>query len=414
MQNASAVAWRTAALLACAASLNYADRTSISSVFPLLKADLGLTDIQLAAIGSFFLWSYAAGSPFAGFLADRLPRGKTVAVSLLAWSLVTLWTGFARSSTELLLSRVVLGIAECAYLPAAVALIADHHPASTRGRAMAVHLVGLNAGLVGGGALAGYLGDIYGWRASLFVLGAAGVLLSGVCALVLREGPGRNLKNEPTKPLKPQLQRLLGSPGYLYLAAQAMVVSVGTWMFFNWMPLYFRETFGLSLALAGFSGTAVLQVSAVAGAVIGGFLSDAAEKREPNGGRLRLMLICYIICAPCLLIFLTGQGILAVSLAVVAFSLFRSTATASETPTMCDLVDAGDRSTGQALMNTANTIAGGAGVFVAGYLKADWGLGGVFAGVSGLMFVAVGLVWAAWRLQVTARRDTFSRTTHHA
>ena len=64
----------------------------------------------------------------------------------------------------------------------------------------------------------------------------------------------------------------------MLLSLQAMLISVGTWMFFNWMPLYFRESFGLSLAVAGFSGTAVLQLSAVLGALVGGTLSDQAAK----------------------------------------------------------------------------------------------------------------------------------------
>ena len=153
--------WRVVLLLACAAALNYADRTSLSAVFPLLQAELHLSDLQLAGIGTLFLWSYAAGSLGAGFLADRLPRHRVVAWSLLAWSLVTIVTGLARTANELLATRVVLGLAECFYLPAAVALIADHHPAASRGRALALHLCGLNAGLVGGGALAGYLGEQY-------------------------------------------------------------------------------------------------------------------------------------------------------------------------------------------------------------------------------------------------------------
>jgi predicted MFS family arabinose efflux permease len=407
MQNPGALAWRTVALLACVASLNYADRTSISSVFPLLQRDLGLTNMQLAALGSFFLWSYAAGSPLAGFLADRWPRGRAVAISLFAWSLVTIWSSLSRSSAELLVSRVLLGLSECMYLPAAIALIADHHPASTRGRAMAIHLCGLNAGLVGGGALAGYLGETHGWRASLFVLGAVGIVMSVICFLFLREGPGRLSKEAVQKqqrPLGVQLRGMLSQPGYVLIAIQAALVSVGTWMFFNWMPLYFRETFGLSLALAGFSGTAILQVAAVAGALVGGFLSDEMAVKVPLGGRLQTMTICYVLCAPCLLGFLLpGAGMAFVSLCVVAFSVLRSMATASETPTMCDMIPAEDRSTGQALMNMLNTMAGGIGVLIAGLLKADLGLGGVFAGVSALMLLAALLTGVVWRNQIAGR-----------
>ncbi len=406
MQNPGALAWRTVALLACVASLNYADRTSISSVFPLLQRDLGLTNMQLAALGSFFLWSYAAGSPLAGFLADRWPRGRAVAISLFAWSLVTIWSGLSRSSTELLVSRVLLGLSECMYLPAAIALIADHHPASTRGRAMAIHLCGLNAGLVGGGALAGYLGETHGWRASLFVLGAVGIGMSIICFLFLREGPGRLSKEAEQKqqrPLGVQLRAMLSRPGYLLIAVQAALVSVGTWMFFNWMPLYFRESFGLSLALAGFSGTAILQVAAVAGALAGGFLSDEMAVRVPRGGRLQMMTVCYVLCAPCLLGFLLpSAGMAFVSLCVVAFSVLRSMATASETPTMCDMIPAEDRSTGQALMNMLNTMAGGVGVLIAGFLKADLGLGGVFAGVSALMLLAALITGIVWRRQIAS------------
>ncbi|MCA2962672.1 MAG: MFS transporter [Acidobacteriota bacterium] len=388
-----APAWRAVLLLAGAAALNYADRTSLSAVFPLLQAELHLSDLQLAGIGTLFLWSYAAGSAGAGFLADRLPRHRVVAWSLLAWSLVTIVTGLARTADQLLATRVVLGLAECLYLPAAVALIADHHPAASRGRALALHLCGLNAGLVGGGALAGYLGEEYGWRIGLFFLGGVGIVLSGVCLLALPASP-RSEAPAPPAPVGPQLRGLLRRRGYLLLAMQGMLISVSTWMFFNWMPLYFRESFGLSLALAGFSGTAVLQLSAVGGALVGGTLSDRAARRAADG-RLRMMTVCYLLCAPCLLIFLSGGGMAVISVAVVLFSFLRAVATANETPAMCEFVDPRDRSTAQSLMNMLNTMAGGTGVFVAGYLKADWGLNGVFAGVAVLVFAAAGLAWLA-------------------
>ena len=63
--------WQVLALLFCAGGLNYADRTAISTLFPLLRADLAMTDVGMAAVGSLFLWSYAATSPIAGIVADR-------------------------------------------------------------------------------------------------------------------------------------------------------------------------------------------------------------------------------------------------------------------------------------------------------------------------------------------------------
>lgn len=383
-------------MLACAGALNYADRTAISSVFPLLAEEFHLSDIQLASIGSLFLWSYAACSPVAGLIADRVARGPMVALSLLAWSLVTIWTGLARSTTELLLTRVLLGAAECAYLPAAVGLIGSHHGAETRGRALGIHVAGLNIGLVGGSALAGYLGEAYGWRAGIWLLGAIGILVAAAAWFVLpKDRPERALAGGAR--LAEQLKGLVSNPVYRLLAIEGMLLSVGTWMFFNWMPLYFREAFGLSLAIAGFSGTGALQISAVTGMLIGGVLSDRAARRSP-ASRYRIMFVAYLLCAPALMVFLTGASMAAITAMVIYFSFVRAIGSSNETPALCDLLPPQDRSTAQGLLNMLNTTAGGIGVLLAGTLKADWGLGGVFAGVAGLVVLAAGASFAAWRL----------------
>jgi hypothetical protein len=47
-------------LIAC---LNYTDRMTIFSVFPVLQKQMGLSNIGLALIGSSFLWVYAVFSP---------------------------------------------------------------------------------------------------------------------------------------------------------------------------------------------------------------------------------------------------------------------------------------------------------------------------------------------------------------
>ena len=51
--------WRVVAFLACAAALNYADRSALSSVLPALRTEFALTDVQLGLLGSLFLWGYA-------------------------------------------------------------------------------------------------------------------------------------------------------------------------------------------------------------------------------------------------------------------------------------------------------------------------------------------------------------------
>src|SRR3712207_4861490 len=97
--------WPLIAILTTIAALNYCDRMAIAAVFPLLRSDLGVSDVWLGAIGSAFLWSYAIGSPIIGWIADHRSRTRIVLFSLIAWSLVTMATGLTRNANQLLAMR---------------------------------------------------------------------------------------------------------------------------------------------------------------------------------------------------------------------------------------------------------------------------------------------------------------------
>ena len=73
--------WVLVAFLWVVALLNYIDRQVIFSVFPLVGAELNLSNSQLGLLSSSFFWVYAILSPFAGFLADRGVLGDDCVLS---------------------------------------------------------------------------------------------------------------------------------------------------------------------------------------------------------------------------------------------------------------------------------------------------------------------------------------------
>jgi len=402
--------WPLIALLTCVAAVNYGDRMAISAVYPLLRADLGVSDAWLGALGSAFLWSYAAGSPVAGWIADRVPRSGVILVSLVAWSVVTLATGLVRDANELLATRLLLGLTECAYLPAAVGLLADHHGPGRRGLAIGFHTAGLGLGTVAGATAAGYLGERHGWRSTFVLLGIIGLVLAFIAFFVLR---GKDLSSAtdadgaaPGRAIAEEAEALPGRnfllrPGYWVLLSQSMVVSVGVWMFLNWLPLYLTEAFRMSLTVAGFLGTMLIQLPGMIGVIVGGYLSDLIARR----GLARRMLfqsVCYFLGAPLLLAFAWAPALPLVAGIMIGFSLLRALAGANENPLLCDLLSRRQRSTAIGLWNTANCTAGGIGVISAGFLKREYGLGGIFAGASGLVLIS-GIITAAGYLFVLPR-----------
>ncbi len=414
--------WYLVGFLFCTVALNYADRTAISAVFPLLKRELGMSDLALGAIGSFFLWSYALLSPFAGYVGDRLPRSSLVSGSLIAWSAVTLVTGLVSTSHQLLAMRVLLGVAECLYLPAAIALIADYHSAQTRATAMAIHASGLYVGMIAGGALAGYLGDLHGWRSPLFVLGGVGFALGLLGRFLLfktsgqegRLGTVSQVEDSSSVPIWTIVPSLMRTPSYLVLLGEAMLIAIGVWIFINWLPLYFQETFHMSLAQAGFSGPFVIQSAAFVGILAGGIPSDYLARRNVKY-RMLLQSICYFAAAPLLLSFLSSKSFSLIAASIFAFSLMQALGGVNEQPLLCEILGPKQRSTAIGIMNMMNSFVGGIAILIAGYLKRDFGLEGVFAGLAVIVLIAAMLLLMGYRffLQDDLRRQAV-RNVHIA
>jgi MFS family permease len=389
--------WLAVALLAAAGAMNYADRTVVSVLLPLIRVDLHLSDFELGSMGVLFLWTYALAMPLAGWVADRTSRSRTVALSFAAWSAVTLATAFVHTLPQFYATRVLMGLAECFYVPAAIALIAEHHPDSTRGTAMGLHLAGINIGLVIGGTAAGYLGQTFGWRMAFVVFGAVGLALASVTAAWLREPAGSAGRRAlgTKKSLVSDLALLVRVPTFGILLLQAMLLAVGVWIFLNWLPLFYTESFGLSLAKSGFNGTFMPQFSVTVGIAVGGWLSDRIARREPRR-RMLMQCLCYTAAAPFLLGFLDHPAYFWTSAIVFAASFLRALGQANEDPILCDVLPDRVRSTAIAIMNTGQCLTGGLGVLLAGYLKSSFGLAGVFAGIPGLTLAAAAVCGAGY------------------
>jgi len=384
--------WILVAILFLAASLNYADRGALTAVFPLLRKDLGMSDMALAAIGSFFLWSYALFSPLAGYMGDRFSRSALVTWSIVAWSVVTILTAFVQTTEQLLSMRVLLGIAESLYIPAALALIAEHHATPTRAMAMSLHLAGFYSGVVFGGTVAGYLGESYGWRPSLLVLGSVGLLLGLLCKLTVfglpaALSPESAMEKHAVQSFGRSFSNLVKTASYWVLLLEAMLLAIGTWIFANWLPLYFTETFKMSLSGAGFAGTFPVQAGAMIGILAGGYFSDRVARKTVQR-RMLFHSLCYLAAAPLLLAFVASSNYTIILSAIFGYSLLRAVGGANANPLLCDLLPKNSWSTAVGLMNTTNCFAGGVGILIAGYLKRDFGLGGIFAGTAGIVLLA--------------------------
>jgi MFS family permease len=174
------------AILFAVNMMNFFDRQIIASVSKPIIDEWGLTDTQMGLIGTAFIWFYAAvGLPF-GIWADRGSRKKLLSLAVTIWSLFTAASGLAWNYGALFLARLGVGVGESGCSPAGNSLIGDLYPASKRGKAIAIFMLGLPIGIFLSNMFSGLIAKAVGWRWVFFVATIPGLILAAL-ALKIKE-----------------------------------------------------------------------------------------------------------------------------------------------------------------------------------------------------------------------------------
>lgn len=363
-------AWFTVAVLWFAYFLNYIDRQVVFSIFPVLRTDLHFSDTQLGLVGTLFIWVYSLCMPLTGRLADAVRRDRLVIASLILWSLATLGTALSASVTAFLFWRAVMGVTESLYVPAALATIAVLHPGATRSKALAVHSAAQFAGIVTGGWYGGWAADHVGWRPGFTLLAMAGTAYAFVLWRVFRgtphlETPHAHQAGKPADIFK--------SPCYWTLALAFFAFCSMLWMLYAWFPSFIYERYHLSLTQSGLTATVYLQVSCVAGVLVGGVLADWLVKRI-RSGRFLIAVVGLIACSPFAFLSLAAGSLFAAKLSATAFGFFAGVFVANTFAAAYDVISKQNYGLATGILNLAGGLAGGAAILAAGFWKASLGM----------------------------------------
>jgi MFS family permease len=405
------MAWATVGMLWLVCFFNYADRQAIFSVFPLLKAEFGLSDLQLGVVASSFMWMYALSGPAAGWLSDRVSPRAVVLGALTFWSLVTAGTALAHSYAVLLVFRTLGGLGEAFYFPAAMALIGGWHGARTRSRAMSLHQSSVYAGTIAGGAMSAWIAQSHGWRTSFSVFGGCGVALAGILLVFLRDAPAGALEGRVAGTLDEALETepggssagllagigdVLSRPRTLTMIAVFMGANFVAVIFLTWLPTFLSRKFHMSLAGAGWNSTVYLQVASVIGVLLGGVLADRSAARR-LGGRQRVQAAALLCGVPFL--FLTGWSLSLWGLIVgmIGFGFFKGMYDANIWASLYDVVPRKRRGVAAGTMNSLGWLGGGVAPIAVAAAASRVGLSATISASSLIYLVLAGTMFGLGR-----------------
>lgn len=311
-------------------ALAYLDRQVISLLVDPLKADLGVTDVEISYLqgAAFVIFYTVCGLPI-GLLVDRFPRRPVIFIGILAWSLFSAAGGFAQSYEQLLLARFGVGAGEAALLPAAYSMIGDAVSRQRLSRAISFFSLGAIAGgaialmlggylvnmaVASGGVTLPIVGLVAAWQFVFLAIGAVGLPMS-LLIFVVPE-PARKSAAPPAKG-----SEVATRPGHLQTHLRFYVLHIAGFSLMclvmagsaAWQPAFMQRAFGWNIAQVGALLGAVHMVGGIAGMLGSGFLADHLQARGYRDAHLRL----YIFAMPAMAIAAAGafsSGSLAVSI----------------------------------------------------------------------------------------------------
>lgn len=188
-----------------------------------IATDFGTTAAQVALLGTAYTLPFAFVQPILGPVADAIGKRRVVTVCVCLLSLMLAASAIAASLGWLMAFRALSGAAAGGMMPLTLAIMADAVPLKDRQVALSRMLVFGISGQIAGGAIAGPVAAVAGWRGMLVLCAIAAVI--GAAALI---SASRSAPAEPRTRYDPvvaarRYRSILANPSAIPLYATVAV-----------------------------------------------------------------------------------------------------------------------------------------------------------------------------------------------
>jgi ACS family tartrate transporter-like MFS transporter len=281
--------------------VNYIDRVNVSFANLRMSADLGFSDrVYGLGVGMFYVTYILFEIPGA-IIVERWSARKWIARIMVTWGLVTILTGFVRTSGQFYAARFFLGLAESSFFPGMIVYLTHWFRLRERSQAIACLYAAVPAASLIGSPVAGWLLSghwhwLAGWRWLFILEGIPAIILGIVTLFYLTDRPAQAhwLREDEREWLCNELQTELEAKKKFrdYNILQAFCDRRVLWLILAWFlsltgslgSIYWLPTFVKRLSgLSDRSVTTLLLLPAllgIVGMILNGWHSDRTGERR--------------------------------------------------------------------------------------------------------------------------------------
>ncbi|MFC6950714.1 MFS transporter [Paraburkholderia dipogonis] len=256
----SAYEFKTVLLLAVGFGLVGLDRWMVAPLFPYMMRDLGLNFQQLGNLIGVLAIAWGAWAIASGPISDRIGCKKILVWTMIAFSLLSSFSGLATGFASLMLIRGIMGVAEGAFTPASVAATSEASLASRRGFNLGFQmsmfsLLGLGVAPILATQL---LRIVPSWHWVFMVSAVPGLIVAALYARILRDRPrtgtvGASSLNHP----KVQWRSIFASRNVVVAIAAMLCAMSGIFVVGAMVPTYLVAVLHLNAQSMGFVASAL-------------------------------------------------------------------------------------------------------------------------------------------------------------
>jgi|UniRef100_UPI0035CB70C9 DHA2 family multidrug resistance protein len=157
------------------------DSTIANVALPYIKSSLGATSDTVTWVLTSYIVASAVAIPLTGWLADRVGSRNLFLGAVFGFVIASMLCGLATSLPEMVVFRVLQGIAAAFMNPLSQTVMMDINPKSKQASAMSIWGMGVMVGPILGPIIGGWLTENYDWRWCFYVNVPIGI----VCFAIL-------------------------------------------------------------------------------------------------------------------------------------------------------------------------------------------------------------------------------------
>jgi len=280
--------------------VDFSDQGTASNA---MNVDVGFDQVQYGILASIaFTTLFAVASLGAGFAADRSNRKTLTIVSAVGWTVATLVTAGAQDYSQVVLARILMGLA-CAFsTPTAYTLLRDKVDESQQASASSFYGTGV-AVASGLASLTLVLDNQVGWRSATAAVGIFGVVAAAWSALALPDDDAMegNVEEQESTFIDDVQEVLTSNRRVQWIFAGSLLRFCAGLCIGVWGAPFYRMVFSDNQAEYAVSQAFISAVLASLSGILGGTLADklsSADVPDALGRRLWVPVAGSLLAIP--------------------------------------------------------------------------------------------------------------------